>query len=94
MAKNRNWSVSKVRNMSVDRRTQIGNISATIYTCRNENKEDNLSVTRLVNGIKLGNMSMTMNRSITRGTTKVDSMSITRQMPVKGNNKSGKYEYD
>jgi hypothetical protein len=47
-----------------------------------------------VNGIKLGNMSMTMHRSITRGTTKVDSMSITRQMPVKGNNKSGKYEYD
>jgi hypothetical protein len=62
MANNRNWSVSKVSNMSVDRRTQIGNISATIYTCRNENKEDNLSVTRLVNGIKLGNMSMTMHR--------------------------------
>jgi hypothetical protein len=31
---------------------------------------------------------------VLKGTTKVDNMSMTRQMGVEGNNKSGQYEYD
>ena len=42
-------TMSVTRYTSVDRRTQMGNMSATINTCRKENKEDKLSVTRLLN---------------------------------------------
>ena len=57
------------RYISVDRDTQIVNMSVTIHM--------NVS-----NGIKLGNMSVTIHRSVTSGTTKVDNMSMTRQMSV------------